>query len=377
MSLRFSASQLQVLEILKELDIFQSEIVDVCIVRYIGNNLKAGCLYTPPRHDVKCCCLSKCNQFIISASWYDIIIWDAESGKMIRTFPHSEYSRYAYDISCCVSNDSRFIVSMINTALRVWDFSTGKMLYALPLQHGHDMTSCCISNDSQFIVSADSVFDTISTLKIWSAKTGTLLKTLTHSIKNGQDIECCCISKDDQFLVSCGYDCRKIWNFETGDLLWEDDQSATFCRFSNDNELIVFADFTYLLVSTFKKGSLQLLRKIDPCSNYFEQHIIQSFCISDDNRFIASVPGYAGIEFWDLKTGELFHTLSLRKTGKSSCHIFNDNRFVLTSCEDRTLKIWDMLPFLENSDHSKEGHTDVSDNAKPYEQDSKCGCILL
>merc|ERR1719265_496910 len=127
MNIKFSKAQLEVLRVLKDLDLFESEAVDECIVLHMGVSPSKRTIETSsyPKFAV----LSNGNHFIVSAhSCNTLKIWDVESGSLLQTL---EGHKRAVK-SCCFSSDNRFVVSgSFDKTLKIWDVETGSLLQTL------------------------------------------------------------------------------------------------------------------------------------------------------------------------------------------------------------------------------------------------------
>ncbi|MGH9854902.1 MAG: WD40 repeat domain-containing protein, partial [Blastocatellia bacterium] len=121
-----------------------------------------------------------------------------------------------------------------DSTLKVWDAMTGEMLRTLE-GHSAYVIGCAFSPDGKLIVSASSD----RTLKVWDAMTGEMLRTLEgHS----DSVSGCAFSPDGQLIVSASDDSTlKVWDAESGKC------AASFyaegpifcCDFSDDNVMIV------------------------------------------------------------------------------------------------------------------------------------------
>ena len=117
MNIKFSKAQLKILCVLKDLDLFESEVVDECIVLYMGvspcdRTIQTDCFNY-------CAVLSKGNHFIVSASRdKKLKIWDVETGSLLQTLKGHQ----GLVLSCCLSSDNRFVVSASwDKTLKIWN----------------------------------------------------------------------------------------------------------------------------------------------------------------------------------------------------------------------------------------------------------------
>merc|ERR1719335_1446823 len=127
MNIKFSKMQLKVLRDLKDLDLFESEVVDECIVTYMGITPSDRTIQTSSENFDAV--LSNGNHFIVSALYDGTLkIWDVETGSLLQTLQGHQREVW----SCCLSSDSRFVVSTSrDTMLKIWDVKTGSLLQTL------------------------------------------------------------------------------------------------------------------------------------------------------------------------------------------------------------------------------------------------------
>merc|ERR1719335_1381628 len=120
MNIKFSKIQLNVLRVLKDLALFESEVVDECIVTYMGITPSDRTIQTSSANYYAV--LSNGNHFIVSASQDGKLkIWDVETGSLLKTLEgHLDLVG-----SCCLSSDNRFVISASrDKTLKIWDIET-------------------------------------------------------------------------------------------------------------------------------------------------------------------------------------------------------------------------------------------------------------
>eukprot|EP01064_Diplonema_japonicum_P011525 TRINITY_DN18932_c0_g1_i2.p1 TRINITY_DN18932_c0_g1~~TRINITY_DN18932_c0_g1_i2.p1 ORF type:complete len:276 (+),score=33.98 TRINITY_DN18932_c0_g1_i2:107-934(+) len=138
---------------------------------------------------------------------YNMIIWDAVTGKQLFVFEHSKIV-----VCSCFSTDSRFVVSgSQDRVCRVWDSKRGKLLRCYS-GHTGIIISLTFSPTMDTVASASSD----RTLKIWNATTGVdVYNLLGHS----RIVLNCRYSHDGQRLVSNDEQVVRVWNTSTGQSL--------------------------------------------------------------------------------------------------------------------------------------------------------------
>ena len=114
---------------------------------------------------------------LVSAGGHTICIWDATTGKKLRSLKgHTSWVKGA-----CISPDGKTIASYggmngKGVSLKCWDMDTGKLLREL-VGHGDDVRSATFSPDGSSLISTGwrdfSIF-------IWDVKTGERLQRIRH-----------------------------------------------------------------------------------------------------------------------------------------------------------------------------------------------------
>jgi WD40 repeat protein len=139
---------------------------------------------------------------IVSVSWDDIEIWDADNGILLRTFTGHD----GQIVSASYSPDGRRIVSAsFDNTIKIWDAESGALLRTLAGHFGC-VWSADYSPDGQRIVSASQD----GKVRIWDAESGALLRTLSEY---NRPVYSASYSPDGRHIVSALEDGTiKIWD---------------------------------------------------------------------------------------------------------------------------------------------------------------------
>jgi WD40 repeat protein len=178
-------------------------------------------------------CYSPDNKFIISGSDdYSINIWNATSGKLIKTL-HEDSA-----IHCvCYSFDNKLIASASDgTNIKIWNANTGELCETL-FGHTDTIFSVSFSTDNKLIISGSAD----NSIKIWDAQKYILLNTLNGHIDWVWSVF---FSADNKLIISGSADCTiKIW----------DTEKYTLINTLNDNNHI----YSVCCLSKYCNGELQ------------------------------------------------------------------------------------------------------------------------
>ena len=261
---------------------------------------------------------------IVSGGGYDIRIWNAETGELVRTIEANiDVLRVHY------SPDNKYITSGSFHSIKIFDTETGQLVRTLKSPHN---ISFCVSYspDNKRIV----LRGKYRSIEIWDAKTGQLIRTL-----NGHTnwVFWVCYSPDNKQIAS-GSNNIKIWDSETGQLVrtLECPHNSVFCVcYSPDNKYIASGNEDKS-IKIWDVETGQLVRALNGHTDN-----VPTVCYSPDNKQIASGSCDNSIKIWDAKTGQLVRTLDGHTDSVLSVCYSPDNKRIASGSQDRSIKIWD------------------------------------
>jgi len=230
---------------------------------------------------------------------------------------------YRSDVdSVAVSGDKIVSGSFFNHTIKIWSLKSGKLLKTLNV-HVRTVDSVAVSGDK--IISGNSD----DTIKIWSLKSGKLLKTL----KGHRDAVYSVAVSGDKIVSGSGDDTIKIWSFKSGKLLktlkgHRDDVSSV--AVSGDKIVSGSRDDT-IKIWSLKSGKLLKTLK-------GHRDAVYSVAVSGDK--IVSGSGDDTIKIWSFKSGKLLKTLKGHKGTVNSVAVSGDK--IVSGSGDDTIKIWSL-----------------------------------
>jgi WD40 repeat protein len=255
----------------------------------------------------------------------DIVLWDAASGRVIRTF--SGYFRsvvaFSPDGKQIVSADDKNIVILL-------DITTGKEIKNFP-GHSDFVMSVRFSPDGKQIVSG-SWGD--KTIKIWDVNSGKEL----HSFSSGEYVDSVEFSPDGKLIVSGGGNGTvELWDTSQGQKIRSFTGNAAFIQsavFSPDKKLIASAeeDNTVKIWDAENGRLLHILRG--------HSEFVWSVTFSPDGKKVASGSYDNTVKLWDVSNGQEIRTFSGHSDGVSSV-LFNPDGKQIVSGSYKSIKLWD------------------------------------
>lgn len=331
-------------------------------------------------------------KIIVSASLDNVSIWDATSGQLTKTFELDELKNEEWFATAGFSPDNKIIAltyyeesySDLNRLKRItinlWDVLLSKRIQKLSflVEDYYSITSIILSSDIKTIAMAgyayaSSLFfsqeedeEKSNTIKLWDLVSGRLIrdiKVYTESIKSIN------FSIDNKIIASGNIDKTiKLWNANTGDYIRTfrgHNGSIYSVTFSSDGKMIasISHDATIKLwdfssgelLKTFSryseltdspKFSLESFDSVD--SSVVDKIVLDSkhtgivntICISSNNKWLASGGDDGAIKLWDIVKGKIIHTLRGHTGSINSLSFTPDCRIIASASDDGTVKLW-------------------------------------
>jgi len=91
-----------------------------------------------------------------------------------------------------------------------------------------------------------------------------------------------------------------------------------------------------------------LLKKKELYTLIGHNDLVLSCYISTDNKFIVSTSADETLKIWDVASGKEINTLNGHSGWIYSCCISTDNKFIVSASQYETLQIWDVASGKKN-----------------------------
>ena len=284
-----------------------------------------------------------------------IKLWDVASGDEIRSF--TGHSGWVNTIA--FSPDGKQIVSGsydwypwdrtntdVDDSIRIWDTDTGHEIRTIK-GHSNSINSVAFSPDGKQIVSGSED----KTIKLWDASTGQEIRTFSGYSKS---VKSAAFSPDGRFIVSCagelnifshlfdespGDNTIKLWDASTGR------EIKTFSGHQDRVNTVVFSSDGKQIISGSSDKSIKIFnastgRVIRTISDH--QHSIQSIAFNSNGRQIAAGYGNGTIKLWNAATGREIRTMTGNQRLIYSAAFSPDKRHIVFGLNDGTVKLWDI-----------------------------------
>lgn len=200
--------------------------------------------------------------------------------------------------------------------------------------HEADIRAVAISHDHKILASCS--LD--KTIKLWNLQTGKLIYTFGSYLTIGahsQGVECIAFSPNNQMLASGSYDGTiKLWNLRTRERLRTLKNYANCLTFSPDGQTLVSSSWDRKIrLWNVKAGEVALT---------LEGHFgnTTAFAFSPDGRILAMGSGDSTVQLWKATAGEHICTLTGHQNAITSLAFHWDGETLISSSIDKTVKIW-------------------------------------
>ncbi|MDP8269492.1 MAG: caspase family protein [Candidatus Tenebribacter davisii] len=289
---------------------------------------------------------------ILLVSYGTFILWDASTGREIRTFVSDTKQIY----SVAFSPDGRYVLSGgKNYSIKLWDVSSGKEIRSFMTStrteiDGNDLIqSVAFSPDGLYALSGCSD----KTLKLWDIATGREIRTFTG---HAGWVKSVAFSPDGRYILSGGDDNFTWLTLPNG--AYQEKRSG-----KNNNMLILWDVVTGKKIRQFKGHTSD----------------VKSVAFSPDGRYVLSESGKV-TKIWDVSTGREISTFTL--TGGNAFYGFSpDGNYILSTGKNNSIRLWDIATGSEIKTFT--GHIggvyspDFSNDGKSFISGGKDGSIKL
>ncbi|EEB05285.1 transcriptional corepressor Tup11 [Schizosaccharomyces japonicus yFS275] len=303
--------------------------------------MSIGLVHTLEHKSVVCCVrFSADGKYLATGCNRAAEIFDVQTGQKLATFEQENTNPETdlYIRSVAFSPDGKYLVTGAeDRQIRMWDIATGKVKHVF-VGHEQDIYSLDYSRDGRYIVSGSGDH----TARLWEAETGKCVLTL--AIENG--VTAVAFSPNNQFIAAGSLDqVIRVWSI-TGTLLKKLEghrESVYSIAFSADGKYLASGS----LDKTMRLWELKLDENAKTCSKASaistytgHSNFVLSVAISPNGKWAVSGSKDRSVQFWNLKTDELYLTFQGHKNSVISVCFSPDGKLFATGSGDLRARIW-------------------------------------
>lgn len=263
----------------------------------------------------------KTNTIVSGSDDQTLKVWCSETGRCLTTLEGHSGGVWSSQLS----PDDTVISGSTDRTLKVWKAHTGELKFTL---YGHTSTVRCLALDGDFVVSGSRD----STLRLWDITKGTC-KHIFH----GHSEAVRCVEYKNDIIVSGAYDhLVMVWGGRAGTCY-----HALECH----NSRIYSLQFDG---KTIASGSLDSTICIWDAAtgklrHRLEGHLSLTSEMQLKGNLLVSANADSFCKVWNIKTGKCLQTLEGDKKHTSAItSVYFNNRHIITSSDDGTVKLWDL-----------------------------------
>jgi WD40 repeat protein/serine/threonine protein kinase len=267
-----------------------------------------------------------------------VTIWDAATGRLIRSFP----GRKRYGPKVAFSPDGRRVAAPgEGNTVKVWDAATGEETLSLA-GHTQLVRHTAFSPDGQLLASGGND----GTVKVWDAMAGKEIFTLRGHTRWVTKIA---FSPDGRLLAAAGFDGRvKVWDVAGGQevLTLEGHTLPVWSvAFSPDGSRLASGSSSNSYAVGDGKIILWDVRTGQPLLTLRDQtNGTRDVAFSPDGRRLASAGCAQTVKIWDVQTGQEVLALGGHTDVVSGVAFSSDGYRLASASWDGTVRIWDATP---------------------------------
>lgn len=235
--------------------------------------------------------------------------------------------------SVAISPDGSRVLTTSKNAAMVWDARTGRLLRTLPHQGGvidaafdpagrHILTRAGTVGERYFEDGMGNV------ARVWGTESGKPRFAVTHA----DVLNSAVFSPDGRWLVTTSDDdTAQLWDVRSGQhrFTWRHEDDVQDAVFSPDSRLVVT-----LLDDAARVGSVE---SGQPVTTLTHDGSMDAASFSPDGAFLATA-GYQGVKAWDVKTWTAQRTFAADLVRQVS--FSPDGRYLLTA-SNQEVRVWD------------------------------------
>ena len=298
-------------------------------------------------------------KLLATGSGNRIIIWDRDTGTLIKSFKRVDSVIYTLKIT----DDNRILICKGYGSIQLWDIPTEKKVefeaksskgFNAELAHilGRRVTAVDLHINKNTNESILAVGNQKGEIRLEDVNTGRLLKILQR--RTGDRVFQLAFSPDGTMLVSNSDEKPlHLWDVTSGKLiktLTQKPRLTSIIKFSNDGK-------TLACQTSSEKVELW---DLDTQTRRVVLDEMDVLAFSPDSKIVAGSNRKGEIKVWDPNTGNEMSSFNTKHINALHLLAYSSDTNTLVSGHAKTIKVWDTFNFTQQSDRIS---FDISPNA--------------
>jgi WD40 repeat protein len=292
-------------------------------------------------------------RFIVSGSFSGAVnVWNATSGGELHAIQTGHGSVQAIAVA---PDGDRICSGSTDGAILIWDISTGVLLHQF--EHSSAITSAVFCDDVHLICG-----DYFGKCCIWDSISGKLQRTYTTGQDGGLHEMHIAISSDDSTIaLTSSKDGIHLWEWRPGHLKG--------CLTGHTDSVVglAFLPVGQQLLSGSCNGEIILWDITDQTMLKMTcvKHFLRTFAVSPDGMNVAYA-SQSTITIQDVRDFHCIHQLRGHNLEIRTLAFSPDNATLVSTSNDRTLRLWDML--VPPTYHEQSSFTNKEEEEVDFEE---------
>jgi WD40 repeat protein len=286
-------------------------------------------------------------RFLASAQ-DDLSLWDAETGRLVRTFPRQATGVQALAFS---RPEGKYLAAnYADGSTRVWDAATGTLVRTIP---PHDARF--ISYGLAFLpgTSRLAIGSADMTVRVWDVLTG---KETGPVFRHTSGVMSVAFSADGSRLASCGLDGTRIWDTVTGKQVGHLIYQAYAASFSPDGTML--AVLHGQVAKLWNAATGQELQTFGGHAGNIHRAVF-----SPDGWTVATAGTDGRVFLWNSRTGERQGSMVGHRGPLGGCSFHPGGRMLASGDQNfGEIKVWDLT---RRQDFTRANHFDERIDPEP------------